>query len=48
MSTMIKDKSSFDYFVDGLVVLVVAAAIVLCIPVALIVLAFYGLLKRTF
>ena len=45
---MIKEKTTFDYFVDGLVVLVAAAAIVLCIPVALIILAFYGLLKRTF
>lgn len=45
---MIKDKSSFDYFIDGMVVLVVAAAIVICIPVALVVVAFYGLLKRTF
>ena len=48
MSSQFEEKSDFDYFLDGLSILMVIILIVLALPIGLFVAAYLGLLKQLF
>lgn len=48
MTSGTEKKTDFDYFLSGLSVLVVIILLVLAFPVGLLIVGFFGMLKRLF